>query len=73
MENKYELPEYVVNSVYAPFKPNPFRYGVTALIEPPLIHTLKIEHWNELDEDISDKIWMIRGIALDEYFKKHSQ
>lgn len=73
MNNKYELPEYVCNSVYASFKPNLQRFGITALIDPPLIRTLRAEHWDELDEDISDKIWMIRGNALDEYLKKHSR
>ncbi len=73
MKNKYELPEYICNSVYAPFKPNPFRFGITALIEPPLIHTLRAEHWDEIDEDISEKLWLIHGNALDYMIKKNSQ
>lgn len=73
MENKYELPEYICNSVYAPFKPNPYRFGITALIDPPLLRTLKIEHWDELDEDIADKLWMVHGNALDSLIKKNSQ
>lgn len=73
MLNKYKLPEYVCNSVYKPFKPNPFRYGITALIDPPLLRTLKQKHWNEIDEDISDKLWLIHGNALDSLLKKNSQ
>lgn len=73
MENKYGLPEYVVNSVYKSFKPNPFRFGITSLIEPPLIRTLKAEHWNEIEDDIADKLWMIHGNTLDYMIKKHSQ
>lgn len=73
MENKYSLPEYVCNSVYKSFKPNPYRFGITALIEPPLIHTLKAEHWDEIDDDIADKLWMIHGNALDSLIKKNSQ
>lgn len=71
--NKYELPEYICNSVYAPFKPNMQRFGITSLIEPPLIRTLRAEHWDEIEEDISDKLWMIHGNALDAMIKKSSQ
>jgi hypothetical protein len=73
VENKFNLPEYVVNSVYAPFKPNPFRFGITALIEPPLIRSLKIQYWDKIEEDIADKLWMIHGNALDAMIKKSSQ
>lgn len=73
MLNKYLLPEYLLNCVYAPFKPDPYRFGITALIDPPLIRSLKIKHWDELQEDIVDKIWLIRGLALDEYLKRHSR
>lgn len=71
--NKYDLPEYIENSVYKPFKPNMQRYGITSLIEPPLIRTLRAEHWYEIEEDISDKLWMIHGNALDAMIKKSSQ
>ena len=73
MKNKYGLPEYLENSVYAPFKPNPYRFGITALIEPPLIHTLRAEHWDEIEDDVADKLWMIHGNALDSLIKKNSQ
>ena len=72
MLNKHNLPEYLINSVYAPFKPNPYRYGITALIDPPLIKTLKAKHWDELEEDIADHLWMIHGTALDKMIKKNS-
>lgn len=73
MQNKYGLPEYIENSVYKPFAPNLQRFGITSLIEPPLIRTLRAEHWNEIEEDIADRLWMIHGNALDSMIKKNSQ
>ena len=72
MENKHGLPEYLENSVYKPFKPNLYRFGITQLIEPPLIRTLRAEHWDKIEEDIADKLWMIHGNALDAMLKKYS-
>lgn len=73
MKNEYELPEYICNCVRPPFKPNLYRFGITDLINPPLLRTLRAEHWNELEEDISEKLWMIHGNALDYMIKKNSQ
>lgn len=73
MKNKYDLPEYLENSLYGAWEPDLTRFGATSLVEPPLIRTLRAEHWNELDEDISEKLWMIHGNALDEFVKKHSR
>lgn len=72
MENKYNLPEYLMNAIRPPFKPNPYRYGATELIDPPLIRTLKHRHWNELGGDVSDKLWMLHGTAFDIMVKQHS-
>jgi len=73
MLNKYSLPEYIENSIYAPFALNLQRFGITSLIEPPLIRTLRAEHWFEIEEDISDKLWIVHGNALDSLLKKNSQ
>jgi len=73
MENKHGLPEYIENSVYSAWKPNPLRLGITTLIDPPLIRTLKTEYWDKLEEDIADKLWMIHGNSLDAFIKQHSR
>jgi hypothetical protein len=73
MLNKYNLPEYVCNSLYTPYKPNPHRFGATSIIEPPLIRTLKQKYWNKLKEDVADKLWMIHGNSLDAFIKHHSR
>lgn len=72
--NVHNLPEYLVNSItnYPP-NPDPFRIGVTDLISPPLIRTLKRKHYDELESDVSEYLNMIAGNAIDEYFKKHSR
>lgn len=71
--NKYKLPEYIMNSLYSAYKPNPLRFGVTALEEPPLIRTLKREYWDKINDDVADKLWMIHGNSLDAFIKDNSR
>jgi len=63
--NKYGLPEAIYQAVKAwNYPPNPDRYSVTELINPPLIRKLKIKHWHDLEEDASDRLWMLLGQAV---------
>lgn len=72
-KNSKNLPEYIVNAVNKNYKPKPNRISVTSLVDPPLIRTLLIKHWDELEDDAKDKLWMLHGTALDDYLKKHSR
>jgi len=63
--NKYNLPEAICQAVKAwNYPPTANRYSVTELIAPPLIRKLKIQHWNELEEDASDRLWVLLGQAV---------
>jgi len=65
--NKYQLPEGLVEIVSGmSYPPNPKRFSVTDIIGPPLIRSLKIDHWKELETDVSDYLWMILGVAVDD-------
>lgn len=39
-------------------------YSVTQLLQPAKIYHLTARHWNELEEDISDRIFMLLGTAI---------
>jgi hypothetical protein len=72
LENKLNLPEpfpTIVRSMISWF-PQPERYSVTSLLAPPLTRTLKIEYWDDLVVDVKDYLYMLDGIALDEYLEK---
>jgi hypothetical protein len=73
MKNKYKLPEYLENSLCGAWQPNLQRFGATTLVEPPLIRTLKAKYWDKLEEEISEKLWMIHGNAIDALVKRHSR
>ncbi len=68
LTNKFGLPGPLVSAITG-FDKNyqKSRIGtnlsVTQLIGPPLINQLSKEHWDELEEDVSDRIWSIIGSA----------
>lgn len=63
--NHYNLPEAIFQAVKAwNYPPKEGRYSVTELIAPPLIKRLKIEHWDKLTEDASDRLWALLGQAV---------
>ena len=68
--NTANLPEYICNMSH-PYKPDPTHISTTDLVAPPLIRTLRIDHWDELISDVKDKFKMFHGIAWDEFCKKH--
>lgn len=68
--NKLNLPDYIVNMERS-YKPNPNHIGATDLVKPPLMRTLKLKHWEELESDVKDKLKMYGGNAWDEYAKKN--
>jgi hypothetical protein len=72
--NNYSLPKQLVSVVESTsYAPNPERMSVTDLINPPLIRTLKIKHYEELTADVSDYIWMLLGISVDYILNKYDE
>lgn len=70
--NKYNLPEPIYRAVSEVYRPDPKRLSVTSLIGPPLIRQLKIKHWDELEEDASDKLWALLGKAMDNILTQYA-
>jgi len=66
LTNKYNLPEPIPTIIAeGGHEPVPNRYSVTDLLGPPLIRTLKHEHYADLGSDCSDYLWMLLGTSLD--------
>jgi len=63
--NQYDLPEPLVRALTFERKaPVPNRFSVTHLIRSPLPRILLMQHYNEIDEDISGNLWALLGKAV---------
>lgn len=63
LTNQYNIPEIIVRAMGESYPPQVGRVAVTALIDSPLIRYLKIKYWNQLTEDVSDRLWALLGQA----------
>lgn len=68
-----KLPEYIENAVDIKYEPKANRMSVSRLIGPPLIRTLEIRHWDELEKDAESKLWALDGIGFDSIMKQYSR
>ena len=61
--NKHKLPKSLVdlveNMVYDPRESDPKRIGITTLIQNPRIKLLTLAHWEEIETDVSDYLWLL--------------
>ena len=65
LTNHYDLPPAIYQAVSGMTrKPEPHVYHPTELINNPLIRFLKMRHWDELEEDASDRLWALLGCLL---------
>lgn len=73
--NKHELPEWLVDKLipFPPKKPKKDRMSVTDLIHPPRMKTLRIEKWDEIEEDVANLLQMFDGINLDRAFDEDEE
>jgi hypothetical protein len=63
--NKAGLPDALVQAV----KNDPYTRGksdisVTQLIKPPQMRVLERQHWDEIKEDVADRLWALYGQAV---------
>jgi hypothetical protein len=63
--NKHNLPETIYNVLsQGSHKPQIGRYSVTDLIGAPLVRILKIKHWEEIEQDVGDMMWLLLGKSV---------
>lgn len=76
LTNNYNLPESISTAIiefeeaYKRSRGNKATVSVTELIKSPLMLRLEREHWEEIEEDVSDHIWMLLGRAVHEILEK---
>ncbi len=62
--NKYNLPDAMASALSSDRYSQPGRISVTGLISPPRIFQLKQRHRDELEEDVSERVWTLLGSAI---------
>jgi hypothetical protein len=66
--NKFGLPEVLVSAIKNDSYKGPQnelnRISVSTIKDSPRIHFLKVAHWDELKEDVSDGLWKMLGTAI---------
>ena len=64
--NTYGLPETIVKAVTNTWKPRQFprRFSVSELLNSPQAQQLYVRHWDDIEEDISERIWVLLGNAV---------
>jgi hypothetical protein len=65
LTNKYNLPQTFVNVLNRPtYTKGKAHLSATEIINSPRIVQLKKIHWDNLEEDVADKVWAIFGTAI---------
>ena len=71
MTNIYNLPPAIANAA-EPYQPKEGRIGVTTLIDGPLPNNLKRKHWDEIEEDVLDRLWALRSQGAHKILELHA-
>ena len=63
--NKFNVPETLVALASRDYyTKGQSDYSVTEIISPPRIQRLRRKHFEEIEQDVSDMLWMLLGTAL---------
>src|SRR5512142_2410159 len=73
LTNKHNLPHPMLMALAQDSHPPiPGRFGVTSLIDAPLRRLLIMKHWEEIEEDASDHLWVLLGKAAHTVLERHT-
>lgn len=65
--NKLNLPQPLVDAVlFKPYSKGKSDYSITQLLKPPRATALEKAHWESLEQDVSEMIWLLIGICVHE-------
>jgi hypothetical protein len=72
--NPRNLPASIVKAVTGDpeRRPEPGRIGVTELIGPPYARHLKIKHWDDMQDIVENRAWMMLGHAFHHWMHIHA-
>jgi len=70
LTNKYGLPEPVVKALTrSEYSKGESNRSITQLIDSPRVRILRQENWDNLEEDVSEKMWAVLGTAAHKMFE----
>ena len=70
--NKHGLPDAVYSALSkSNYNPGSSDYSVTTILKPPRIVQLERRHWDELEEDVIDRVWSLFGSAAHNILEGH--
>lgn len=67
--NEYNLPEVFENAVSDMRRPVAGRYSVSDISNPPYMRYLKEKHWDEIEQGVSDMLWLVFGRAVHSFLE----
>lgn len=67
--NIHNLPDILVQKISDEYKPQADIIHITDLISPALVRKLKLEHWDEIEDDISNRLWLLLGNAVHQFIE----
>lgn len=62
--NKLGLPDMLVRAVEREYEYRPKRYSITSLLDPDRVMMLKRRYNDEIEQDVSECIWMLFGTSV---------
>lgn len=72
--NRHSLPAPLVTAITNDnYSKDGAAFSVTELIKPPRIAALEVKHWDELEEDASERLWLLMGKAGHEVLRRSSK
>lgn len=71
LTNKFGLPDPVVKALTrSEYTKGESNRSITQLIDSPRVRILRQEHWDDLEEDVSEKMWAVLGTAAHKMFEE---
>ncbi len=70
LTNKLRLPEPIFQALQPENRYREGAFSVTQLINSPRITQLTVRHWDELEQDVSDRIWLLLGLGVHAHLEK---
>lgn len=72
--NNFGLPQPLVNAVtFSDYKKPDNAFSVTELLLPPQLAALRLKHDSEIEEDASERIWLLLGSAGHEVLRRSAK
>ncbi len=64
--NKHSIDEHLFKAIQqmSARAPSAERLSVTSLIDSPRIRQLTLRHWDDIEDDVSQRMWLVLGISV---------